>query len=269
MVGLKEEEFKEKLKETKESENAQQQAQDNIELNKIITGRQVINITGFGDVIFDFPGAGLAIEGDMLAAQFRTKHLRAGDLFNEEQLKHIYKQPTKVQIDGKETTVGDGLWTDKNEQEVTRLNNTIKSHQEMFIKYREEYQVFELDLIKHKPDSKKYNDLVERKNAVEEKARKEYTGLLDAKIKQLELATLRAKLFADSIEEMAFFEKVKLFAPSCVKKVADGKEVPLWSSKEEMLLDTHLATRVISIYSLFLRGLDVSFFADVPEGTIS
>ncbi len=267
MEEIREEEFKAKLKETIESEKDQQQAQDNVDLAKIVTGRQIVNIAGYGEVIFDFPNAGLAIEGDMIAAQFRTKHLRLGDLFNEEQLKHIYKQPTKVQMDGKEVVVGDGLWTEKHEQELTKLADTVKAHQELFWDYREKYQLFENDLVGLKENTAKYTNLVAKKNEIEEKARKEYTKLVAAKVRQLELSTLRAKLFSDSIEEMAFLERIKLFAPVCLKKIVDGKEVPLWATKEEMMADTHLATRVISIFNLFLRGLDVSFFADVPEGT--
>ena len=55
-----------------------------------------------------------------------------------------------------------------------------------------------------------------------EEAYKAHTEILNLKSTQLGLYAERTKLFAESLEEQTFLEKVKFFAPSCIKKIIDN-----------------------------------------------
>ena len=263
-------EFKAQMNETVESEKAEKDAIDSKVINKVIEGRQEVFIKGYGTIIFDYPSAGLALEGDQLVTKFRTKHLRENDILTEAQLKAIYKQPITTKIGGKDVVIGNGEWPESYDNDLESLNHDISNCQIDFSMYRGEYQLCKTeleDLGDKKP--KKKEQLQKKMEDHETKAYKSYTKILELKQKQLELNTLRARLFADSLEEQSFLEKVKFFAPSCIKQNKNDELVPLWEDLEAFEKDTFVATKIITLFNLFLRGLDISFFGDVPEGTTS
>ena len=256
------------MNETTESEKQEQQANDSQLLNEVVEGRQVVYIEGYGEVIFDLPSAGLAIEGDRIAARFRTKHLRDSDILSEAQLKAIYNQPIKVKVDGVDVVVGKGEWTDKDEEKLESYHQQIKDITDTFNINREEWQKFR-DAAEATEEKKKKNKLLDKRDEFEKKAKDSYESLLKTKAQQLELNANKARLFGESLEEQTFFEKVKVYAPGCIKQEKDGVTSPLWANLQEFEDDKFSATKVVTLFNLFMRGLDVSFFGDVPEGTIS
>ena len=76
----KQEELLKKLKETDESEKEKQEGEDGKKLKDVLTGRTELYVDGFGTIIFEQPDAGLIMDGDQIAAKFKTHHLRKGDL---------------------------------------------------------------------------------------------------------------------------------------------------------------------------------------------
>lgn len=256
------------LNETKDSEKEQQIADDSKPLEEVVSGRQKIYINGYGEIIFDMPKAGVALEGDRIVAQFKTVHLRKNDYFTDGQLKAIYNKPTVISIDGKDITVGNGEWTEKDERELESLPDKIQQYWEDFIHLREGYQEIQqeiLTLTNTKKNKAKLKVLDENSLKAQKSALEQHGLILALKARLLELQATRVRLFSDSLEEQAFFEKVKLFAPSCIKREVEGKEDYLWHSVDEMLDDEFTATRILSLFNLFIRGLDVSFFGDALE----
>jgi len=262
-------EFKETMRQTDESETAEERALDSEALETVVAGRQVVYFDGYGDVIFDFPDTGLAIDADTVATRFRTKALRSGEFLTESQLKTIYRQPTTVKVDGKDIVIGNGEWPEKYDRELDQLPKLALEAHTHFTNYRAEYQK-NRDEAAALEESTKKTQLQEKRNKAETSALDYYQVWLKHKARQMELGSLRAKLFADSIEELAFFEKIKFLAPACTKQADDkGVEAPLWKSEDDMRKDTFNATRVIAAFNMFMRGLDVSFFADAPDESIT
>lgn len=260
------------LNETEDSEKQQQEADDNEKLAEVLSGRQEIFITGYGNIIFDMPNTGLALEGDKVAARFKTEHLRKSDFLTDAQLKAIYSKPTVIEIDGKEMVVGSGEWTEKNERDIETLPEKIQSNWTTFMDYRSAYQAIQQEILALsdlKKNKAKKKSLETKLHGLQNQALEQHQIVLGLKTELVRLQTVRVRLFSDSLEEQSFFEKVKLYAPSCIKIKKDGKEDFLWHSEEEMFSDKFTATRIISLFNLFVRGLDVSFFGDAPEGETS
>jgi len=267
-------EFEDKLETTKEVEEEQQVVEDSEKLEEVYIGRQELYIKSYGTVIFDMPSPGLSIKGDQVAAKFKAYNLRHNELLTDAQLRAIYNQPITIMVDGKEVKVGNGEWPEKNDAELEELPKKISASLEMFDAYRADYhaakeQVTALTASGKTKSSKVFKDAEAKMEKAKEQARKEYDNILALRSRQMSLTSLRVRLFADSLEEQAFLEKVKLFAPSCIKKKdKDGNIVPCWKTIEEFENDTFGAIQIIAYFNLFLRGLDVSFFGDVPEEAI-
>lgn len=256
------------LNSTEDSENELQSAEDNKKLNDVLTGRQEIYITGYGAIIFDMPHVELALEGDNTAAKFKSKHLMSGDYLTDAQLKAIYNNPTIVKVSGKELTLGTGEWTEKDEREMDDLPANIQNNWDMFLSYREEYQTLKQEILavpKIAKNKAKIKELTTRQDNAQKRTLDQHQIILSLKGKLIGLQATRVRLFSDSLEEQAFFEKIKLYAPSCIKIEKDGVVEPLWKSTQDMLNDKFTATRIITLFNLFVRGLDVRFFGDAPE----
>jgi hypothetical protein len=266
------EEFEEKIKETAELEKEIEQASDSRRLQDVLTGAQEIYVASFGTLQFEHPTPGLAIKGDSIVAAFKSKHLRLGDYLSIEELKFIYQAPIKVKsVDGQDVVVGDGIWTEKQEKELEDLPVDIQQLTEMFDSYRKDIQDSDKKikrLGKDKKNNTKRNQLENVRQNAYDKAFSLFDTIIDKKKKHLELQTKKIELFSLSLEEQAFFEKIKLYLPECVKHKKDGKWEQVWNNLGEVEnSENRLGTlRVISLYSLFCRGVDVSFFGDVVDG---
>lgn len=263
-------EFEKHLSVTKEVEKEQQTAEDNEKLQEVVIGRQELYLKPFGTIIFDMPSPGLSLKADQVAAKFKAYNLRHGEFLTNAQLKAIYNQPITITVDGKEVKVGNGEWPEKNEVELESLQSKIDDALAMFEVCREEYQNFDTELLAAKPNTKQHKELSEKVEKAKAKARTHYDSLLSLRSRQLQLTSIRAILFADSLEEQAFLEKVKLFVPSCIKKKdKDGNITPFWNSIEEFENDKFSAVKIVAYFNLFLRGLDISFFGDVLDEVTS
>jgi len=266
------EEIKEILNQTEQSEKEEQNAEDSKKIEEVFLGRQEVFIQEYGSIIFELPNAGMALEGDRVVAKFKTEHLRKGDLLTDAELKAIHNKPVVIKQDDQDITIGSGEWTDKQEREMEDLPDEIQGSWEMFVAYREEYQQIKqqmLELTNSKEDKTKKKQLGIKFNKVQKSALAQHDIVLNQKAHLLELQSTRVRLFSDSLEEQAFFEKIKLYAPSCIKIERDGKEDFLWKSEDEMLGAKFAATRIITLFNLFVRGLDVRFFGDAPEEATS
>lgn len=257
-------EFNNLMKSTDKVEKELNEAEDSKKLSEVVTGSKSIYIEGYGELVFFHPSPKLAMDGDLAAAQFKTMHLRAQDLLTEAQLKAIYSQPVKVNVDGKEIVVGSGEWTDKDEHRLEMLPTKIDGQLEMLLSYREDYQKCEDSKVGVKKGKKMESICAEQKKA-EDNARKIYDNIINERRELLDLQTKRLQLFSTSLEEQAYLEKVKIYAPACIKR--DGKL--LWEKEDDFLNDNIGAVRVLSLYNLFLRGVDISFFDDAPVEEIS
>jgi len=260
------------LEQTEESEREEQAADDNKKVEEVFLGKQEVYIKGYGDIIFELPRAGLALEGDKVVARYKTEHLRKGDLLTDAELKAIYNNPVVITQGGQEITVGTGEWTDKEENEMDQLPEAIQGTWEMFVVFREDYQSIKLEMTSlgnTKADKAKKKKLEVSYDLAQKKALAQHNTVLTQKARLLELQATRVRLFSDSLEEQAFFEKIKLYAPSCIKIMRDGAVDFLWKSEEEMLAAEFTATRIITLFNLFVRGLDVRFFGDAPDEVTS
>jgi len=273
MVMDQSQEFLGKLKETAESDKEQQIAEDNKKINVVVNGAQELFVNGVGTVIFEFPNAELTMEGDMITAQFKTTHLRKSDLLTEAQLKAIYNKPVVIQLEGKDVVIGNGLWTDAEERDLENLPKQLDESTENFRNYRQEYQELEVQLLAledNEANKEKRATLEGQRNKIFAETERIYLETVELRKQIIDLQTKRIQLFASSLEEMSFLEKIKLYAPSCIKiKKEDGSVDFLWKSPKDFLTDNTVAVKLIGLYNLFLRGIDVSFFGDRPEGGTS
>lgn len=256
-------ELEKKLKETKESEELQQIAKDNMTAEEISSGRKKVYIKGIGNVIMDWPSPDLTMQGDRLYAKFVTEHLQEGDLLTEEQLKAIYGKPTYIKVRGKEVKVGQGQWTIEEENKMEELPKEIRIMEAEFLDCREVYQ----QMLTAEKGGQVVNE--DKKQNLLSRLDESFKKMGEAKLKLLELQSKRLKLFSISLEEQANLEKIKLYAPQCIKVEKEGKVEPLWKSEEEYNSGQFDSLRILSIFNLFLRGADVRFFGDIPEEGIS
>ena len=211
----------------------------------------------------------MVIEGDLIDAKFKTTHLRKGDLLTRSQLKAFYKRPVTAEIDGEKIDISEGQWNDRHERELEDLPKELEDAASLFADFRNEYQEVEKEIMalsdakKYKAKKKELEKQLERKY---QGAEESYIKTMSLRTKVLELQALQIELFSPCLEERANFEKVKFYAPKCIKiKKEDGSEDFLFKSKEDINSAPFAATRVISLFSLFIRGVDVSFFGDAPE----
>lgn len=247
-------------------EKEEQQTADAEVLEEIVEGRQVVYINGYGEIIFDFPSPGIALQADSAAIKFKTQKLRSNEFLTEAQLKAIYRRPTVISIDGKDQEVGSGEWTDENEVRIDALPGEIEYADKDFLEAREKYHLVKDELDKTSEEKRK-EELEKKLEAFEQTALEFFNAGAKLKSEQLDLNITRTRLFSGSLEEQVFFERVKYLAPSCIKIKVEEQVAPLWKNFEAFEADKFAATKVLALFSLFLRGLDVSFFGDVPEGT--
>jgi len=260
---MPEEVFEEKIKVTKEVEALEQEAEDDVVANNIRRAEQEIYIEGIGHLVFKFPGVKLSLEGDAVYAKFLASNLRTGKILTKAQLKAIYGQPVVVEVEGKQITVGEGEWTEKQERELEELPEDIKVLNENFDILREEIQNRELEISKLDGHSKKKKAGLEKKLKIDlDQAEIMYKDLALLNLELIDLQTKQLTLFSPCLEEQASMEKVKLYAPSCIL----NKETmePLWSSLAEF---ENAEGNAIRILSLFLRGGNISFLEDSQEET--
>lgn len=261
------EEFNAEMKFTKSDKKEQQKVSDDGKANDIISGAQEVYLKDFGNLIFNWPDLGLAMQGDSMYAKFKATHLRKGDLLTEAELKAIYGKPVTVEVEGKDIVVGSGAWTVSDDskledlpRELTRLNEELDYCRDEI--HRTDEKILALGKTqKDKASKKKLETELGKQNDV---AYSLWLKVSKLKLDILELQSNKIILFATSLEEQANFEKLKLFAPSCVKVKNETGTKPLWDNQETMLASGFGSVRVISLFGLFLRGADVSFFGDTP-----
>lgn len=263
--------YDELMSQSEEQASTAQETEDNVELNSVVSGEKELFIDGYGLVVFQQPTARLSLQGDSAAAKFRSKHLRHGDILTEAQLKLIYGRPTTVKIDGVETQIGNGSWTENNEQELENLPDQITRNMETVLSYRNDISEV-LNELKVLPDgeSEIREGLDKKLKELNDDAYPLYLQVLEDKKQLMELQLLRLQLFSISLEEQTNLEKIKIFAPACIKrKQEDGSIESLWKTEDDFLDDNVGAVHLLSVYNLFLRGVDISFFGDVPEEKMS
>lgn len=251
-------EFIDKIRNTKENEELEQLASDEEKAKGIFYGVQDIYLDGFGWLTFKFPDLGLAIQGDRIYAAFKAEHLRKQDIMTEAQLKAIYSRDMTIIMDGKEIVVDKGEWTHIDERRLEDLPTQIQEEIKIFNDYRDDIQNLETS-----DPQKKDDEILKQIEKKTDEAFQLFQEINKKKIELLELQTKRLRLFSASLEEQALMEKIKLFAPHCILVKDTGK--PLWANQEEMMKAGYQGIQVLSIFNLFLRGGDVSFFGDMPD----
>jgi hypothetical protein len=261
-----EKEFEAKLKVSQEVEEEVEKAEDDKKANEIINGTQTIHTKEFGTLVFDYPSIGLAMEGDFVYAKYKTEHLRKNDLLTEAQLKAIYSRPVTIEINGKEEVVGEAQWPVEKEDKLETLPKDIRNYLNTFNQFREEIQEIEneiLALTETEEDKAKKVELENKKQYKVDQAYDNFLAINNLRLELLDLQATRAALFSSSLEEQANFERIKLYAPSCIrKKNEDGTLSYLWSSSTSLMQDSLLSAKILSMFNLFLRGADISFFDD-------
>jgi hypothetical protein len=259
----------------KTTEKAMTESEDNIKLNSVLSGSQTVNTEEYGPLIFIYPGVELSLKADKISAQFRAKALRENLYLTDRQYLAIYNQPLMIDIDGKQVKIGNGDWPESQEREYRdELPKKLKVLNENFSITRQLFQEQEEKILQFPKDSENYDatliEMQKERDSLESRAKEIYSQLMATKAKQLELASLRARLFSDSLEEQLITERIKILAPGCIKKYNDKHSlVPLWNSEKELLEDGFAATKVLALFNLFLRGFDVSFFGELPVDQIS
>jgi len=253
------EKFEDRLAVTEEDEKANQLIEDDTKASEIIFGSQEVYIDTVGTLVFEWPDVELSLEGDRLAAQFKTRCMRDGSLFSIEQLRAIYRQPIKIKVDGAEVIVGDGQWTDEEEYKLEHMPDIIRDLTTEFSDYRSEIQELKSETEISEKEQEQLNLLMNEAQAT-------FNEIQEMRLKHTELMAKQVRLFSESIEHQALFEKVKLYAPLCVKKKTEDGLAPLWKDQKEFLSGNGVSLKILGLFSLFMRGADVSFFGDTPEG---
>lgn len=271
MDKVLDEQFDDKMKLTEDVEADIQKADDNKTAEVILDGQQEITLDGFGMVVFKMPPTGVALEGDNIYASFKAEHLRRGDFSTEAQLRAIYRQPTFIEQDGKSIEIGTGAWTDDKETRLDKIPELVTALDDEFGTYREEHQTKtdELGALKGnraKSTKKKVEKLEKELINLQEQAKNLFIETSKLKIEQLELQNTKISLFSSSLEERANMEKIKYYIPYCVFTKDEETLTPMWKTTEDFLESAFGAIKILGIFNLFLRGADISFFGDMPEG---
>uniref|UniRef100_A0A6M3IIU6 Uncharacterized protein n=1 Tax=viral metagenome TaxID=1070528 RepID=A0A6M3IIU6_9ZZZZ len=259
-----ENEFKEKMKQTKESEKELLGASDGEKIEEILTGQKIIKLAAFPTLAFIFPGVGTVLEGDRIVAEYKAQQLRRGKLLTKAQLKAIYGRPTEVEVEGVKVIVGSGVWTAVEENDIELLPMQIKEKNLVFEDLRERYQKIEIEILglsNSKKDKNRKDKIEAEKIKLSKDADIVFSEVIELRRKLLLLQIKHLELFVTSLEERAEFEKISYYIPKCVFKVLpDGSMVPFWSSNEDMGSAAFAATQIISLFNLFIRGYDVDAF---------
>ncbi len=268
-MSTKNEQFESEMKKSFDVEQEETKAEDNKKLDEVISGRQELFIQGMGDIIFDFPSSDLINEGDEAVAKFKSYHLRKGELLTKTHLKAIYGRPVSINVDGVDVVVGQGDWTEKEEQRLEDLPDEMKTVEDEFNYFRQEFQDLQDELVAITDTAKnkaKRKNIEKKCESIMNDCRNLYEKRLKLKQENYELNLKCLDLFSISLEEQAIHEKIKIFAPSCIKIKENGSEPHLLNSDEQIKTNTFLYNRVLSLFNLYIRGYDVSFFGDVPDG---
>jgi len=257
------EEFEKIIKVPLNVEKEAQDIEDNQKANDIVYGEQTVEVATFGKLTFRYPELGVALEGDRIYAKFKAEHLRKGDLLTKAQLAAMYKQPITIKVDGQETIIEDGEWTEADETKMDSYIPLIEEAQEMFSNFREEIEHVENEIIsieKIPGKQKRVKHLVTKKGKLVDEAYKKFEEIYKLRLEMLDLQTKKEALFSISLEEQAQFEKLKIYIPYCILVEKDNKKVPLWNNVEEMNKAGLDGARILSMLSLFMKGTDLSFF---------
>lgn len=262
-MNVDKKELEEKLRQTDDSEKEAQRAEDNDKLQGVLTSAQEIFILGVGTIQFSYPDVGHIMAGERIYAKFKNRELKKGELLTVRQLKAIHGQPVTIEVEGKNVVIGDAAWTEENEREMDDLPNEIAAQDALFNAYRLDYQEVETQLLEETDEVAK-ESLVYKRSQLFDQCEDLWAAILKKRMRLTELQTTHLELFATSLEEQARFEQIRYYAPHCVKVLRNKKFVPLWKSDDELIKSQMDSTRVLSLFSLFIRGVDVSFFADAP-----
>lgn len=265
----KNKDFEAFLLQDKDVEDALQQAQDDELLQEIHTERKKIKLKGVPHtLIFEYPDLGISLKADRIVAEFKATELRAGKLLTSKQLKAIARQPTTAIINGKEEVVDKAEWTVNDDQILDEYPRKINDTGLDLIVAREEYQEVkeQLDSVKGKEKEK----LEKRRNQIYDQASKLYSDYIRLKRDLLDTQLKEMRLLNGSLEELANLEKLRYLAPKCIKKIdKDGKEDFIWKTDEDFQNAPFDNATILSVFNVFLRGGDISFFGVVPEEPIS
>ena len=263
--------FEDFLLRNEDDEKQEQQVKDNERLQEVNTERKEIQLSGIPyKLVFEYPDIGISIAADRVVAEFKARELQSNTLLTSKQLKAIKSRPVTVTINGTEKVVGDPEWSAKDDIILEEHGAKINEVTQELISARLEYQEVcdALDNIK-KSDKGKRDQLAKRKNQIYDFALEAYNRQLKLKKELLSVQLKEMDVLNGSLEEMAHLEKIKFLAPKCIKKIDDGKESFLWESEEDFCNAKFSATTILSAFSLFLRGGDISFFDVAPEGATS
>lgn len=258
-----EKELEDKLKMTKEIEETLESLTDEARLQEIESGAKHLYMKEHGNIIFRYPSVKLSREAELIYAKFYADHLRKDDLMTEEKLKAYYSQPIIIEKDGKEVVVKSGTWTDEDEAVMEQIPEEIKIILRELEQLRDQIQEREKEASKKKSGAA--SKLKIRIESDYGKIEEVYRKLMEKRIQLVKLQTKRLKLFALSLEEQANYERIKFLAPYCVFKEENGEATPIWSTSDDLDSSGIKASELLTIFSLFMRGGDVSFFGDVPE----
>lgn len=263
--------FEDFLLQTMESDEAVQNAGDNQLLQEIYTERKKIKISGVPfPLIFEYPDIGLSLIADRIVAEFRAKELRIGKLLTNEQLKAIASRPMTIEENGKNIVISKPQWSEKDEQILAEYPRKINDITIELITARQEYQ--EANMLRQKIQGEGKDAEHERakadkrKQSIYDQAYKIFDQQIKLKKQLLETQLKEMQVVNGSLEDISNIEKIKYLAPKCIKKVnADGSEEFLWKTDDEFTNAPFSVTTVLSVFNVFLRGGDISFFGVLLE----
>ena len=262
MVDVKKE-FDDKIAVPMEVEKEIQNNEDDKLARPILSSEQTVSVDGIGRIIFKWPKTGLVMQAESIVARYKALHLRKGDILTQDQLKAIYCRSTKItNSDGIEEVL-EGPWTEKQANRLEELPKVLNEKALVFDEYRNQLKELKLQLETLK-GSEQEPSKQDEYDARYQDAFNLYIDITNDRLELVDLQTKHYELFCGSLEELANFEKIKLFAPHCIFKIDN---TPLWKSEAEMEQCDFNGVKVISLFSLFLRGVDVSFF-DVTAGGV-
>jgi len=260
--------FEEKIKQTVESEALIQDAEDEKLAANIRRGDQIIYIDGIGDIIFKWPYLDLTTESDRIYAEYYSQGLSEGRIKTKAQLAAIYARPTEISENGARVKVNNGLWTAQDDLRLDEIPNELKSITNDFNDFRKEIQDIENELgaLDEHSKSKKKN-LETKRTALLDRALQIFSGIESLNKEYLELNARYLQLFSSCLEEQANMQKLKFLAPECLFVKEGEMERPLWKDREAFLKSRDISIKIFSIFSLFMRGGSIHFFADSQENT--
>ncbi|MCK9369421.1 hypothetical protein M0R04_05745 [Candidatus Dojkabacteria bacterium] len=257
--------FEEDISKSPEMVKEEVTVEDNTTAEGVTKGVQTVFLSGIGTIIYELPGVELTLQGERLQAEFKGEQLRKGKLLTIAQLRAIYKQPVMIEQDGKQVVVSKGAWTDEDETKLESLPDEIREKDKLFEDYREKIHDLTIqkeDLGSNKKKEARKLELENIINRESEQAFLVWKELANLKLDYLDLQSKKIVLFGESLEEQANLEKVKLYAPVCVKVKKGDTISPYWKNMGDLLSSDYTSLRILSLFNMVLRGVDVSFFGD-------